>query len=410
MKNLYNFSATYKKFSVFELEQLYSENLEIVYRNILKLDGMEECVVLQTCNRIEYYIITHKIRAALDYFAHLWGPIIDLKKISFKTGDTALSHLIAITSGIDSLVIGETQILGQIKNSLKVAKTFHNCPKLSRIFKKALNTGIKIRKITKIDNNSFSIGSEAVKFAIQLVGTVSEKRILVIGAGKIGTLVAKSLKDAPFETIFIANRTYQRAQRLAQKFLFQAKEWSHIKDVLKAVDIVIVATSAPHSVLKYPDLQEIMPLRKTIPLQIIDISMPPNIDPRIGQLSNVKLYTLDALKKARKLYEQMNLNKIALVTKLIDEEVSNFKKEVSCLSVKPIITQLYKKLNTIREQELIRLFHQLPNLNPSQKKYIEAFSLALLKKFLFDINSNMLDLAKREGSVTLKLLSSVFIE
>ncbi|AEF97017.1 glutamyl-tRNA reductase [Methanotorris igneus] len=357
--------ADYKKYPTSKLEKLRMDEDEFYE----KFDG---CVLLQTCNRVEIYFDVDNLDE-ID---------IDVDKFDILEGDEAVLHLLRLASGLESMIVGEDQILGQIKKSYLKAKELKKTTKfLDTIFLKAIHVGQRVRSETKINEGGVSIGSAAVELAEKIFG-LKNKNVLLIGAGEIGTLVAKALKErhikAIIKAIIIANRTYERAERLAKELSGIAIHFDKLKEALKYADIVISATGAPHQILTKEDLVDV---GETI---IIDIANPRDVDDSVRELPHIKLFTIDDLK----LISEENLKKrkeeIPKVEKIIMEEFENLKRQIKKLEIQDFIKNFTTYIESIRRKEVEKAVNMLKNKNKSPEEILENFSKAFSKKIIYD--------------------------
>ncbi|MFU8652785.1 glutamyl-tRNA reductase [Methanotorris formicicus] len=360
--------ADYKKYPTSELEKLRMDEDEFYGR-------FDRCILLQTCNRVEMYFDVENLDK-ID---------INIDKFDILEGDGAILHLLRLASGLESMIVGEDQILGQIKKSYLKAKKLKKTTKfLDTIFLKAIHVGQRVRNETKINVGGVSIGSAAVELAEKIFG-LKNKNVLLIGAGEIGTLVAKALKERHIKAIIIANRTYERAECLARELRGIAIHFDKLREALKYADIVISATGAPHHILTKEDLVDV---GETV---VIDIANPRDVDDSVKELPNIKLFTIDDLK----LISEENLKKrkmeIPKVEKIIMDEFENLKKQIKKLEVQDFIKNLSTHIENIRRKEVKKAISILKNKNKSPEEILEDFSKAFSKRIIYDFVSAVED-------------------
>lgn len=295
---MYNLRLTHKEIGVKDIPEAGRKLEQFVLTNSLK-----DYVLLQTCNRAELYY-NGAIAAQQNGFI-------------FESGESACRHLLRVACGLESFVVGETEILGQLRNAYKVAKQRGHCSsELSRYFEIALRVGRRARSKTGISRGKVSVVSLALDYVQDLLGDLRGKKVLVIGAGNIGTKVARSLKNTNVERILITNRHYERAVELAREIDAEAYHLSHLNEVLNRADIVICATSAPHLILTRERIKKTN--RKLI---VIDLSVPKNVEESIKSLENIELVTFEDLKgKADKNLEERK-REVEKVERLIEREM-----------------------------------------------------------------------------------------
>ncbi len=265
---------------------------------------LSENLILSTCNRVEIYAAATSeadyikgIKNFLSKFHNL--NLLDYKKEIYAYKDNeAIEHLFKVASGLDSMVIGEMEILGQVKKAYQDAKQSRTTGKiLHRLFEKAFNTAKKIRTETFVSRGAVSVSSAAVKLAEKILGRLNDRKVLIIGAGAVGEQLVLYLKKNGIKSIFVTNRTLEKARDLAVKFSALAVSLEDFKNSLVEIDIIISSTGAPHSIIRKDDILFLMPKRKQRPLFIIDLAVPRNVEPEANQVDNVYLYDIDDLRK-----------------------------------------------------------------------------------------------------------------
>ncbi len=272
---------------------------------LLKSEGFAaENLILSTCNRMEVYAVCGKksdqsdaIKKFLSQFHNL--EVNDHKAIFYVYRDQeAIEHLFRVASGLDSMVIGEMEILGQVKKAYQDARESGSTGKiLNKLFQKAFNTAKKIRTDTFVGCGAVSVSSAAIRLAKKILGGLDDKVALIIGAGTIGEQLALYLKKNGIKNILVANRTLEKAQILTEKFSATAIAFDEFKQRLAEVDIVITSTGAPHCIIRQEDILELMPRRKQKPLFIIDLAVPRDVQEEVNKIDNVYLYNIDDLQK-----------------------------------------------------------------------------------------------------------------
>lgn len=266
----------------------------------LKLRGnLSEVVLLSTCNRVEIYGVTSESNRNLQgLFQELAGSHFDFSPYLYvKEGEAALSHLFSVTSGLDSMVLGETEITGQVKHAYLSAQAMKLTGKvLNRVFQTALQVAKDVRTRTGIGRGATSVGSVAVELAERIFDRdLSEKVVMIIGAGKMGEACVRHLAKRGARTVLVSNRSFERAQDLATEFGGRAVHFDECRQALAVADIVVSSTGSPHTVLHRDDVASVLAARRNRPLFLVDIAVPRDIDPAVQQLNNVFLYDIDDL-------------------------------------------------------------------------------------------------------------------
>lgn len=303
--------------------------------------AIEEALILSTCNRTELYAITADAKrgyqAARDFIADFHkAPIRFFRNHLYMYNDKeALKHLFRVAASLDSMVIGETQILGQVKEAYgKAAEAKAAEKNLSRIFEEAIRLGKKVHSETRIGRGAVSVSSVAIRLARNALGALKDKKVLIIGSGKIAELAARDLYSQGIRTVLVANRTFSKAKELASRFHGTAINLKEIIPCLSRADIVISSTSAPHFLITYQRMLEVMRLRSHRPLFLIDLGLPRNISPEVKEIDNAHLYNLDDLTSVCDANLKERLREAAYAQQIIQRrlkeaarELLQFKKE-----------------------------------------------------------------------------------
>ena len=261
--------------------------------------NLSEVVLLSTCNRVEIYGVTPKVNGNVhNIFQHLSASLdIDLSPYLYvKEGSQAVHHLFSVAGGMDSMVIGETEITGQVKQAYQTAQQAKLTGRvLNRVFQTALQTAKEIRTQTQIGRGATSVGSVAVELAERIFKNLAEKTVLIVGAGKMGESCVRHLAKRGARSVLVSNRSFERAQALATEFGGRAVRYDECLTSMQEADIVVTSTGCPHTILNREDIEKVMPLRRNRPLVLIDIAVPRNIATDVQQINNVYLYDVDDL-------------------------------------------------------------------------------------------------------------------
>lgn len=290
----------------------------------------DEFVILSTCNRVEIYIGSSKeidavqIRSLLiDFHNSTPKAIVPLTYVF--NGQSAVTHLFEVGAGLDSLVIGEIHVSGQVKRSYRQAFELGLTGKVfNRLFQRAFFVTKKVRKLTKIGEGNVSISSVACRLAEEVLEDLSQRKVLLIGAGKIGALTLKSLRDRGADTILVSSRNYNKAKVLAEEFSGIAVKLEELDYFMQDVDVVISSTSAPHYILDYTRAKKIIEKRNNKPIFLIDLAVPRDIDPKIKQIKSAHLYNIDSLKSLAEQNIKKRENEIFQCKKIIYNEMISF--------------------------------------------------------------------------------------
>jgi glutamyl-tRNA reductase len=383
---------------------------------IRALENVEECLILQTCNRIELFIVTESAqetaKLAKDYLSKRAQSNVEevFKAIESSTDNDTFNHLLRVTSGLESMVIGEDQVLNQVWDAYLEAENAKTIgPILKHLFNRAMAVGRRVRKETGINKGAVSIGSAAVELAIDLLGNLEHKKILVMGAGEIGTLVAKALARRCLSPIFIANRTYARAVKLAQALSGQAVKFDQFEEVLVDADVVICSTAAPHYLLTKEIVIRLMSQRANkSDIVIIDISNPRNVEKTVQDIAATKLYNIDDLKSITDKNKQEREKSIEKAVKILEEEIIILNDDMKRFSVRIIISSLLSRAEDFRQKELTTALNKLGKVDERQKRILEDMTCILLKQTFIPIVENLRSAAKKGDTEVIDVAVKLF--
>lgn len=352
-----------------------------------ELHHVSEMVIVSTCNRVELYAVSS--RPQFEDLEVFLSKVQSISVDSFRSymycysGEAVVKHLFRVSTGLDSLIIGEPQILGQVTRAFETASSMGACGGvLSRLFRSAIHAGKRARTETGISRNPASVSSLAASLIEKEVKDLPGSQVVVIGAGEMAELAVEALRKRGAERIVIINRTLERARSLAQRWQAQVASLEQLDDWLLHADIVISSTSAPHTILNAPHLESILGKRSQRAMVIVDIAVPRDIDPEIGRIPDVKLYDLDTLERQVVSLLAERKAEIPLVDAILAEEERDVMAYLNALEMLPIIAELRKQAESIRQLELERTLRRLPDLTEVQRERIEAMTRALVKKLL----------------------------
>lgn len=353
-------------------------------------DYISRGIILSTCNRTEVYTIDsdarHAEKASLDFLkAHVNIPNVDLRQHVYLLEDkTAVEHLFRVACGLESMIVGEFEVLGQVGHAMEVAERagMVNLP-LRHIFQSAIRTGRRVREETGISRNALSVSSVAVDLAAGVVGELKGCKMLVIGAGEAGRLVAKAARDRGVSHIVVVGRTQERASALASQLGGTPISPSNLEEELLTTNIVVTCAGAPHWVLSVGQVERAME-KRVLPLVIIDIAVPRNVEPAVGKVRNVFLYNIDDLTGLSNVNRKQREDEIQKASQIIDDELDKFALWWQEFRVRPLIRALTSKAEEIRSAQLSRTLKKLPPLSSDQYESLEAMTRAIVSKILKD--------------------------
>ncbi len=364
-------------------------DMERPLRQMLELPTVAEGLIVSTCNRVELCAATKEPDAVM---AELHRFLADYHEVSAEEisenlydyqGEDAIRHLFRVASSLDSMVLGEPQILGQIKTAYGYAAEFKTAGLiLNRFLHKAFSVAKRVRTETAIASNAVSVSFAAVELARKIFDRLDNKGVMIIGAGEMCELAARHFVANGVSKVLVTNRTFERAEKLAAEFGGKAIPFDSFIDHLAEVDIVMTSTGAPNFILGQRQMEEVLKRRKNRPMFLIDIAVPRDIDPKVNKLDNTYLYDVDDLQgvvQANLKERQKEAGKAELI---VEQEIGQFHQWLANLEVKPTIIALRQKLEEIRRQELDKTFGNLKDLSDKQRKSIEAMSGAIINKIL----------------------------
>ena len=348
---------THKKATIGDMERAWHGGVEELLQQLISHDLVEECAVLKTCNRVEIYVVSPKGSKVLLAFAQKMN--VSSRIVDFLDHEESLRHLLYLASGLESMIVGEDQILGQMKELYNIAKRAGTLGRvLDTALSKAIHVGKRVRRETRINKGSVSIGSAAVELAEDLLGGLEGRRVMVIGAGRMGSLVAKAIASKDLDVIYVANRTFERAERLAESLHGLAVPYHQFSEYMKECDVVIVATSAPHNVVNAEMISGVVTDRNER-LILIDIGNPRNVDRDVNDLEGVDLYDIDDLKGISERNMQQRIEEVKHAKDIIEEELQLLNAEYKRQKADKIISDLYKKVERIKEAECREAINKL---------------------------------------------------
>ena len=358
---------------------------------IMNIPQIKEAIYLATCNRVEVLANALDAESAIEnlktfVFHHGNLSLEEMARCLYLYYDhEAVRHLFRVASSIDSLVMGEPQILGQVKDAYRTAVE-HNATgvMLNKVIHHAFRTAKRVRTETGIANNAVSVSFAAVELAKKIFGSFKGKTFLLIGAGEMSELAAKHLINNGVEKIFITNRTYARAVQMADTFYGTAIEFEKLSEKLQDVDIVISSTGAPGYVIDASMIEMTLRRRRNRLLFLIDIAVPRDIDPAVGEIENVYLYNIDNLQDIVDSNMKNRKTEAEKAEVIIDEELSKYMQWVSTLEVVPTIVSLREKMEGIIHRELVKSGAWMENLSVEERRNVELLVNSIINKILHD--------------------------
>ena len=376
-----------------------SKEIDELFGKLQEKYSIVEYIEISTCNRKEYYINNDYISEDDELLSH------ENQSIIIDYGQSAVMHLLRMTSGLESMIVGEDQILGQVKDAKHKASKNHHCGKsLDAIFTKAIHVGQVVRNKTNINKGSVSIGSAAIDLAEKHIGSLDDKSVLVIGAGKMGKLVAKALAEKNLNAIFVANRTYYVAVQLADDLGGEAILFNDLEKYLADADLVISATSAPHPIITKERLLNIDMDYGDV--MMVDIANPRDISEDVCELG-VKLFNIDDLREIADENTKLRINEFGEAENIINEEFILLKESFKIMEVDELLGNLRASMEEIRQRETQKASAKLSNVDGSDK-ILNNLTNSIVNKIFFDISKNVKKAAKAENTDVLEAAQYIF--
>ncbi|WP_148552124.1 glutamyl-tRNA reductase [Paraclostridium bifermentans] len=360
----------------------FTDTQKIEGINFLLDNGIEEAIILSTCNRSEVYIYSNNILDKVEVVKNFYQDFFDVENIEKflfnKTGEEAIKHVFNVSAGLDSLVLGEDQILGQFKDAHDFARQLGSSKKVfNKLFREAVTVSKDIKTTTKISHQPLSISYIGIKCLKEKMGSLENKNALVIGLGKMSKLAMKHLEEEQLNNIYVTNRSYEKLKNIQDEYknLIPIK-YEDRYEVMDKVDIVISATASPHTVLKKDEMP-----KTSNKLIMMDIALPRDIDKNLNEFENIEVYDIDDLKKISEANDKKRRELASIGELIIDEKIEEFNEWLDTIKIDPTIQSLNDKCSDIREDTLDYIYRKL-DLNCREKKIIDKMLTSALKRLV----------------------------
>src|SRR5438270_2878131 len=382
-------------------------------KRLAEYPGIEEGLILSTCNRVEVLAQTKNGTVDLrgfvrDYF-HLNPADYEPHLYEHREGE-AVRHLFRVTSSLDSMVVGEPQILGQVKEAYAIARAVgavHS--QLDSLLTRAFAVAKRVRTETAVGSSAVSVASVAVELAKKVFGSLQGRSVYLVGAGKMSELAARHLLAHVAASIFVANRTYDRAVTLAKKFNGQALPFDQLYQTCDRADIVISSTGAPHAIFRREHAEAFLSRRRNRPMFFIDIAVPRDVDPGLNKLDGIFVYDIDDLQQAVSAHVADRKKEAERAEAIINSEVERFQARIQTLDVVPTIVSLQDHLETIRQAEIDRVRGRLGEMTPDQELAVEALTRGIVNKIMHTPISTLKTAARdAEATTVIDLVRRLF--
>ncbi|WP_022851042.1 glutamyl-tRNA reductase [Limisalsivibrio acetivorans] len=384
------------------------EMLAELYKGILTNDRIYEAMVISTCNRVEYYIVTDDFLCNVESVLRIVSEVCgisreELQKYTYiHCGSDSVKHIFRVASGLDSLVLGEPQIFGQVKDAfenarkLNASKTF-----LRKLEEYVIKTTKRIRTHTGIGDNPVSVSSAAVELAEKIFGKLEKKAALIIGAGEMCEIACKHLISSGIGELKVTNRTFAKAQALAESTGGKAVPMEHYKDELANVDIVLSSTGAPCYMVESTDIKKVMAKRKYKPMFLIDIAVPRDIDPAITDIENAYVYDIDDLKAVVESNKKLRQKEAQKAMEYVESGLESFYHWVESMKIVPVIKSLREYFDDKKYLELNRFCDKFKVTDKEERRRLEYLLSAYMNKALHTPLNNLKDKGPNKGKYTL---------
>jgi len=392
------------------------QELAKALRQYQGMKGILECVILSTCNRTELYAVVDQMHSGEDFTKIFISDWFQMKQDEFKDylyikrEEEAIHHLFEVTCGLDSMILGETQILGQMRDAWQKSGEIGTSGKIfNTLFRQAVTFAKRVHTQTSIGQNAVSVSYAAVQLAKKEIERFASKRVLIVGAGKMSRLTAKHLEELGVDELMVASRTLERAEQLAMEFNGSAYTMEQLADCLKRADIVISSTGAAELVISKAMVEQAMKDRPGSVMLMIDIAVPRDLDPELAQLDSVLLYDIDDLEGIiQSNLEQRRKEAIKIRTLLI-QEVNQFKEWFATLEMIPVVSALRKKALLIQEETMRSIERKIPDLDEREKKVLRKHTKSIVNQLLKEPILQLKEMSGTEESAkALELISKIF--
>lgn len=389
---------------LFERVTIDGARLPKALHDLSTREHLGEVVVLSTCNRTEVYALAERFHGAYSdvrrFFSELafTGPDDLADHLYVHYDHEAVEHLFSVAAGLDSDVLGEAEILGQVKRAWEQAgEEQASGPILNLLFRHALETGKRARTETGIARGTASVSHAAVEMAAEHLGSLAGARVLVLGAGEMAEGMATALQAAGVVEVLVANRTWRKARALADRVGGEAVRYADLPAALTSVDVMLTSTGATVPVVEHDDFAPIMEARHGRPLLIVDIAVPRDVDPTVGTLPGVTLLDMDDLRRFAQSGVDRRSHEMAAVREIINQEIERYRSASSARSAAPVVRALHQWADDVRTAELARFDSRLDGLDARQREAVELLARGLVNKLL---HRPTVTLKEHAGTVT----------
>ena len=411
MNTIINARVTFRRSPVQILEKFTFKDLDSAYESFRKHSGLDEFVILQTCNRVEVFGSTEDIN--LERIKKTWASLSGLEAAAFKENfeiseDTeVLEHLLKLTSGLDSMVLGEEQILGQIKDAITTARKLKTSgEKINTLFDKAIRIGTRVRNTTGINKGTISVGSMAVKLAEENIDDLKSKKILLIGTGEAATLVAKSLNKRGYG-FYVTSRTMERSKAFSETIGGSPTSFEEVLAGFSNYDVLFVATIAPYFLVTFDRIQDAIKNKKN-GMMILDLSNPRAVDEKVATIHGIKMMNLDQIAEMVDKNIRYRSNQRSSAEKIITEEMQVLQAHMKRLEIEPVVKEIFKDIDVRRAKELQKALGMLGEKDKEKIKIIEELTKAIVEGIISEPMNNLRRASEQSDAELLKAAAKLF--
>ncbi len=410
-QNIINARITFKKSPIHVLEKFAFKDMPNACLTFKKNSSVSECVIIQTCNRIELFAASDNPN--IDKIKSTWASLTGQEESVFRDtlevceNKDAYEHLLKLTSGLESLVVGEEQILGQIKESISVARqTRASGKRLNKLFDRSIRIGTRIRNSTGIGRGGISLGSMAVKLAEENVDDIKSKHVLLIGTGEAATMVAKSLKKRGY-AFNVTSRTVERSIGFSQTLGGTPIKFEEVLSGFSNYEIIFVATTAPYFLVTFDKMKDAMKNKKSGAM-ILDLSNPRTVDEKVATIPGIKLMNIDQIAEMIDKNMKKRKDKVTTVENIISEEVPVIEATMKRLDAEPLVKDVFTNANSMRIKELQKALQMLGETDKKRIKIIDELTKAVVESIVSTPMNNLRRASEQGSPELLEIASKLF--
>ena len=410
-QNIINARVTFRKSPIHVLEKFAFKDMPNACLTFKKNSGVSECVIIQTCNRIELFATSDNHN--VDEIKSTWASLTGLEDNAFRDtlevceNKDAYEHLLKLTSGLESLVVGEEQILGQIKESISAARKANASGKrLNKLFERSIRIGTRIRNSTGIGSGGISLGSMAVKLAEENVDDIKSKHVLLIGTGEAATLVAKSLKKRGY-AFNVTSRTLERSVGFSQTLGGKPIKFEDVLSGFSNYEIIFVATTAPYFLVSFDRMKDAMKNKKPGTM-ILDLSNPRTVDEKVATIPGIKLMNIDQIAEMVDKNMKKRREKVSTVENIISEEVPIIEATMKRLDAEPLVKDVFTNADSMRIKELQKALQMLGETDEKRIKIIDELTKAVVESIVSTPMNNLRKASEQGNPELLEIASKLF--